>query len=245
MDLRRFIKSTIIDARKFFRMFRNLDREAIAAHYLKGDGIEIGALHNPLKLPRGAHARYVDRMSREDLRRQYPELASRDLVPVDIIDDGERLSKIADGSQDFVVANHFLEHCENPLQTLTELVRVLGPGGILFMCVPDKRYTFDAPRSVTPFDHIEQDLREGPAWYRTKHFKDWVEHVEHIADPAGIAKRTDELIAQNYSIHYHVWTLEDLVDLVRRAPQVLNLSYNIECIQMGEGEVVLVLRKPV
>ena len=112
------------------------------------------------------------------------------------------------------------------------------------MCIPDKRYTFDAPRSVTPFEHIEKDFREGPAWHRTEHFKDWVEHVEHIADPAGIAKRADELVAQDYSIHYHVWTMNDLVDLLRRAPRVLNVRYDIECLQMGDGEVVVVLRKP-
>ncbi len=96
MDLRRRIKSAIVDARKFLRMFRGLDREAIAAHYLRGEGIEIGALHNPLRLPRAAHVRYVDRMSREDLRKHYPELSRRDLVPVDIIDDGERLSTLQD-----------------------------------------------------------------------------------------------------------------------------------------------------
>lgn len=245
MDIRRLIKSAIVDSRKFFRMFRQLDREAIASHYLRGDGIEIGALHNPLRLPGTARVRYLDRMSREDLRSHYPELARRSLVPVHIIDDGERLPAVADASQDFIIGNHFFEHCENPLNTLVQLMRVLRPGGILFMCIPDKRYTFDAPRETTPFDHVVRDFQEGPAWHRVEHFRDWVKHVEYKSDPREAEERTQELLAQGYSIHFHVWTLEDLVDLFRRAPGVVGVRYGIECIQKGDGEAVVVLRKPV
>jgi hypothetical protein len=40
-----------------------IDRQMLAYEYLCGNGIEIGALHNPLRVPRRAHVRYVDRMS--------------------------------------------------------------------------------------------------------------------------------------------------------------------------------------
>lgn len=46
-----------------------------------------------------------------DLREHYSELSSLDLVIVDIICDGEKLEKIENDSQDFVIANHFFEHC--------------------------------------------------------------------------------------------------------------------------------------
>ncbi len=242
MELRQLTKSAIVDVRKFFRMFRRLDREALAAHYLRGAGLEIGALHNPLRVPRGVHVRYVDRMTREDLRTHYPELANRALVHVDIVDDGERLTSVQDASQDFVIANHFFEHCEDPLRTLTHLLRVLRPGGVLFMCVPDKRFTFDATRSVTPFAHIARDYAEGPAWSRAAHFLEWVTHVEHVADPVAAGARAQQLMAQGYSIHYHVWTLEDLMDLLRKAPDVTGLRYGVECMILGDGETVVVLR---
>jgi SAM-dependent methyltransferase len=244
MELRQVIKSAIVDSRKFFRMFRHLDREALAAHYLRGAGLEIGALHNPLRVLRGVRVRYVDRMTREDLRRHYPELAKRALVRVDVVDDGERLTTVHDSSQDFVIANHFFEHCEDPLRTLTQLLRVLRPGGVLFMCVPDKRFTFDASRDVTPFAHIARDYAEGPAWSRAAHFEQWVTHVEHVVEPAAASARAKELMAQGYSIHYHVWTLEDLMDLLRRAPGVTGLRYGVECIILGDGETIVVLRKP-
>ena len=120
------------------------DRIAVAKKFITGAGIEIGALHSPLPLPPDAKARYVDRMAVPDLRRQYPELNALNLVDIDIIDDGERLDSIRDATQDFVIANHFIEHCQNPLLALRNMLRVLKPGGILYLAIPDKRFTFDA-----------------------------------------------------------------------------------------------------
>ncbi len=141
--LRQTIHKLGLDVRRFVNLFRWLDREAVASHYLKGTGIEIGALHNPLKVSSSAKIKYVDRMPVAELRKQYPELASKDLVEADIIDNGEKLATVANASQDFVIANHFIEHCENPIDALKNLARVLKKDGIIYMCVPDKRYTFD------------------------------------------------------------------------------------------------------
>jgi hypothetical protein len=89
-----------------------------------------------------------------------------------------------------------------------------------------------------------RDYREGPAWCREEHFRDWTRHVEHVAAAAAVERRSKELLAQGYSIHYHVWTLEDLVDLFRKAPEVNGAKYDLECVQKGDGEAVVVLRKP-
>lgn len=42
-------------------------RDAVAATYLKGNGIEIGALHNPLKVSEKVRVRYLDQMTVGDL----------------------------------------------------------------------------------------------------------------------------------------------------------------------------------
>src|SRR5881396_3838492 len=125
-------------------------RDVIGAVYLRGHGVEIGAAHQALNVPSSARVTYVDRMSADDLRKTYPELGDLPLAHVNIIDNGETLTSIGDGTQDFVIANHFLEHCENPIQTLQSLFRVTKPGGIVFMAIPDKRYTFDVDRPCTP-----------------------------------------------------------------------------------------------
>jgi predicted SAM-dependent methyltransferase len=243
MDIRRVLKSLTVDGRKMLRMFRSLDREAIAAHVIAGHGIEIGGLHNPLRVPKGVRVRYVDRMSVQDLRTQYPELAAKALTTVDIVDNGETLSTLPDASEDFIIANHFLEHCEDPLHALLAHQRVVKPGGVMFLCVPDKRYTFDQERELTSYEHILRDFHEGPLWSRRDHVRDWVKHVEHIDDPREQELRTDKLLAEAYSVHYHVWTFETLVSMMLRAREDVGLAVDFESFLLTDGEVIMVLRR--
>jgi SAM-dependent methyltransferase len=46
----------------------------------------------------------------------------------------------ADGSFDIVTAKHTLEHVESPMEGLREIHRVLRPGGVAFIVVPDAAY---------------------------------------------------------------------------------------------------------
>ena len=117
-------------------------RAALAARFLSGRGIEIGALDCPLPLPACASARYVDRADATELRRLYPELAESELVNPDVIENGETLSSFAADSLDFIIANHMLEHCENPLGTLRNHLRVVRPGGILYYAIPNRIHSF-------------------------------------------------------------------------------------------------------
>ena len=100
-------------------------RNVLADTFLAGEGIEIGGLHIPLRVPRSVRLRYVDRMPAAELRRQYPELANEKLVPIHIIDDGERLATFEDDSQDFIIANHFIEHTQDPIGTIKRFLQVL------------------------------------------------------------------------------------------------------------------------
>ena len=51
------------------------------ARWLHGNGIEIGALHRPLDVPRTAHVTYVDRLPEPVLRSHYPELSGEAFAP--------------------------------------------------------------------------------------------------------------------------------------------------------------------
>ncbi len=96
---------------------RKTTREDVALRFLRGEGIEIGALDFPLWLPRGARVRYVDYLDAAGLREAHDSTLreGRPLVTPDVVDDGARLASFADGSLDFVVANHMLEHVEDPI----------------------------------------------------------------------------------------------------------------------------------
>jgi hypothetical protein len=112
-------------------------RRELAAELLRDSGLEIGALHLPMVLPAGVGVRYVDRMTVAKLRAHCPELDDRDLAPVYVVVDGQLLSTIAPESVAFIVANHFLEHCEDPIETIKTHLGKLRPAGVLFYAVPD------------------------------------------------------------------------------------------------------------
>ena len=65
---------------------------------------------------------------------------------------------LPDGSQDFIIANHLLEHVADPIGALEEWYRLLRPDGILFLALPDKRVTFDKDRPRTTLDHVRAIL---------------------------------------------------------------------------------------
>src|SRR5947209_3908422 len=219
---------------------RRFGRPDVARAYLRGRGIEIGALHRPLRVPHAVRVSYLDRLPREELYRQYPNLAGHDLVPVDIVDDAERLARVADASQDFVIANHFLEHCQDPIGTLLHFFRVLRDQGILFLTVPDKRYTFDRDRPVTPLEHLLADHGGGTELSKREHVSEFARLVLKV-DPEEVQREVDRLLATDFSIHYHVWTQTELMELLLELRQ--RVPFEIELFLRRAYEVLMVLRK--
>jgi SAM-dependent methyltransferase len=219
------------------------ERRQLAASRLRGHGLEIGALHRPLPVPDGTVVRYVDRLDVAGLREQYPELVGEPLVEVDILDDGERLDSVADGSQAFVIANHFLEHCEDPIGALGTLLRVTRPGGHVYLAVPDKRHTFDVRRPVTTIDHLRRDHTEGPAWSRAGHYEEYARLVDGIADEAAAREHARRLQERAYSIHFHVWTTADLLRFVLWAGDTFALPFELDLAVRNAEETILLLER--
>ncbi|MGA9770105.1 MAG: methyltransferase domain-containing protein [Blastocatellia bacterium] len=218
-----------------------LDRELLAESFIRGRGVEIGALHMPLRVPRSAKVKYVDRLSVDDLRKHYPELNDKNIVNVDIIANGEQLETIDDSTQDFVIANHFIEHCQNPVGALINMFRVLKPGGVLYLAIPDKRYSFDVDRPRTPLAHLMRDYREGPEWSRRQHFEEWTRLVNKVRDDQAAEEEIARNMSRDYSIHYHVWTQADMMELIVAMRQMV--SFDVELFLRHEAEAIFILRK--
>lgn len=217
-------------------------RWRLARRYLHGDGLEIGALHCPLRVPSGVTVQYLDRMDLAALHRHYPELPVQKLVKVDVIDDGETLASRPDSSADFIIANHFIEHTEDPLETLASHLRVLRPGGVIYLAVPDRRRTFDARRAPTPLEHIVQDHAEGPARSRRTHQEEWARLVENVS-ASEVPARVHALEQDNYSIHFHVWAPWEFRALLDYAREEGKLPFAIEALQGNGHEFIAVLRR--
>jgi len=217
----------------------SLDRVYLANQYLSGSGLEIGALHHPLPVHATVRVRYVDRMGEAELRRHYPELQEQHFVPIDIVDNGETLSLVNDASQDFVIANHFLEHCEDPISTLGTFFRVLRPGGIVYLAIPEKTSTFDRDRPVTPLEHFWEDHRSGPQHSRWAHYREWAELVDKRCD--DLETHALRLLNKNYSIHFHVWDQSSWLLFLHSMQQTF--GFHIEVMLRHGVEIINVLRK--
>ncbi len=219
------------------------ERRRLSRKHLVGEGVEVGALHHPMELGERARVRYVDRMDVEGLRAHYPELRAYDLVPVDVVDDGEKLGTLPDGSLDFVVANHFLEHTENPLGTIRNHLSKVKVDGVAYFAIPNRDHSFDRERALTPFDHLVRDDVEGPAWSRFDHFREWARYVERIDDPQAIEAQARRLAEANYSIHFHVWDANSFADFLDRACIHLGGSFEVREFALNQTEVIAVLAR--
>lgn len=194
-------------------------------HYIHGEGIEIGALQNPLPVPsKQATVKYVDYKTTEELRRSYPELKSLNLVHIDYIGSAEDLSNISSDSQDFVILNHVFEHLINPIKSLSEFSRVLKKWWIVYLTVPEKTRTFDSNRPRTLLEHMIEDYQNPSSERDYQHFREfaWIRY----SNPEDIENEAKRLFDENYSIHYHVFIEEDVVNLITWANQhwVTNLT---------------------
>jgi len=229
--------------------FSKMDRMGIAANYVRGQGIEIGALNYPLEVPKGVVVKYVDRISAEEHAQIFTNMPLKDMVKVDILDDGETLKKVPDASQDFVIANHFIEHCQNPVMTIENILRVLRKSGVIFMAIPDKRYTFDIDRQLTPMEHFKRDYEEGPAWSEQGHYEEFVRKTEWSKDAKSdedIQKVIRHLKDINFSIHFHVWSHSTMIDFFQMLRNDLEFPLEIELSvapHHGGNESVFVIRK--
>jgi SAM-dependent methyltransferase len=237
-DLRRLVKKVVAPLRQY------LGRLTIVDRHLRGHGLEIGALQDPIPLPRGAHARYVDIAPTAELRRTHPRKARRHLVDVDIVDDGERLATVADASQDFVASNHFLEHCEDPIGALRNMLRVVRPGGSVYLSVPDKRHTFDRRRPATTLAHLERDHEYGPAESRQGHYEEVVRLAMGLANDAAVLEAVAGLTASKFRIHFHCWSQTEFLELVCALQRRPNFpAFEVREFVANEAEMVIVLRR--
>jgi SAM-dependent methyltransferase len=214
----------------------------VARGWLRGRGLEIGALDAPFPLPSSAAATYVDRLPVAELRHHYPEIAADALVAVDVVDDAETLQTIASSSQDFVIASHVLEHCEDALAALASWVRVLKPGGAAVVVVPDKRFTFDAGRPTTSLAHLVADHAEGAGRSREQHYLEWVTLVEGVAADRA-RQRAGELQQSGYRIHFHVWDLAAFAELLAHCAGPGGLPARVARLSRNRSENVALLVK--
>jgi SAM-dependent methyltransferase len=145
--------------------------------------------------------------------------------------EASELSQIPEGTYDFLLAAHVLEHVANPLRALAEWRRVLAPRGALLVIVPDQRGTFDHLRAPTTFEHVEADFRNNTTEGDLTHVDEILASHDLALDPgAGSIEQFRQRCLNNAAVralHHHVFVPEVLVRMFSRV-QMRVLSVAIE-----------------
>ena len=156
----------------------------LAHSYLDGlQGLEIGgSAHNPF----GLNTQNVDYCAEPDttFKKEEIKLCGKALR-VDIVAPGDALP-VPDSSQDFVISSHVIEHFFDPIKALEEWLRVVVPGGYVFIIAPHKERTFDKDLARTTLSELID------------------RHTGKIAKPP-----------MDSHAHYSVWITEDFLELCR------------------------------
>ena len=178
-------------------------RADVAAEYISGSGIEIGAGANPQLLPPGASCLYFDKSNAAHLSEQF----GADIrYPVHHI--SEIRARFPDGA-DFLIAHNVLEHIHGEIAALIEWHSYVRDGGVIVLSVPLRDHTNgDSRRLSTPISHLIEDyvLKRGPASYEARehsysfclgwdadevarawHYLDRKEFVNYVLDQAHFA----------------------------------------------------------
>jgi len=184
-------------------------RDWLGRRLLRGEGIEIGAQYVPVEVdPWKASVEYVDAVPNEYLSDRY-RLGDKKLVPLAHVVEGVELTPYPDGSKDFLVANHVLEHIDDPVGAVVEWLRVLRPGGMLFLSVPNYRGNgFDFRRKPTTRDHFLLD-RSDPDGRPLRNFEHYCEMAQTMwdlpADDPQIRQTAQVWTDAGDRHHYHVF----------------------------------------
>lgn len=176
---------------------------------LRGEGVEIGAFEHPAKVPRGCRVRYADVLTPEQAAELFPEIDATRLVRPDLLVDldADGLAAIPDGSLDFVIACHVIEHVANPGRLVAEMVRVTRPGGHVVIAAPDRDFTFDRRRVETPLATLERYYREGRPPVGPEDYREMIEAVHPELLGRGEAEMRVALASfHRRREHLSVWT---------------------------------------
>jgi len=128
------------------------------------------------------------------------------------------LSMVGSKMYDFVLSCHSIEHTANPIQALTEWMRVLKEDGRVLLVVPHKEGSFDHRRSVTALSHLLEDFKNNTKEEDMTHLseilrlhdidRDW-----GVPDAKAFEQRARQN-PQNRCLHQHVFNTQLVLEIV-------------------------------
>lgn len=220
----------------------------ISSNILIGEGLEIGALHNPSPIPINCKCYYLDVENKTKLSLLFPEIEGQNIIDPNYIGDINKSSviDIAHRTFDFIIANHILEHLSNPIQAFLNIWAGLEDEGYFMLSIPDKRYTFDRNRQLTSFNHLLAEFFMDESEISDDHY---IEALEHIHPEVFENKESFINALRSFRSrreHVHVWDSFSFQDHLLRILTIFQLNANILIESLGDQnnlEYFVVIKK--
>jgi SAM-dependent methyltransferase len=232
------------------------------------NGLEIGPLDKPIVTKKDGPIKYLDYMSKEELIARHSNAVDpNNVVEVDYVNDSHKtLSETIQEQFDYVIACHVIEHIPNMIAWLNDVYKILKDGGYLYLAIPDKRYTFDIVRPVTPLAHFINDYYQN---VKTANFDHVFEHIylkrnvksgdvwnNRVADKINVKRFSAEEAYQRTlyemepgkypDVHCHVFISQGFLDIINTLIEMKLIAYTVykfEDVSKPYNEFILILKK--
>jgi len=109
--------------------------------------------------------------------------------------------------QDFVISSHVIEHFYDPIATVLEWLRVVRPGGYVFIIAPHKERTFDVDRPRTPLselidrhEHPNRTLLDDHRHYSVWVMEDFLEMCAHMNWTVVAKEDVDDKVGNGFTV---------------------------------------------
>ncbi|MCB0346903.1 MAG: methyltransferase domain-containing protein [Bdellovibrionales bacterium] len=184
------------------------------AKQLQGHGLEVGPMDRPLPRHPGSSVDYLDRWSVEQHKRSGAVQSKRLLVQPHKIDDVEELLSVRDGSYDFAAAACVLEQVRSPIRAIASLLRVVKPGGSVYLVFSDGSLITGCRRKICTLEHAVLDFNEPSVVRDFEHFLDYVVKERGLRG-VGALEAADEIAAENPPVELHRFAPDLTLEILR------------------------------
>ncbi len=213
---------------------------ALATKYLQDlHGIEIGAsTQNSFDLPRSINVDFSDEQGGLWQQKSCPPAI------VNLVASGDDLP-FKDGTLDYVVSAHVIEHFFDPVKALREWHRVIRPGGYIFIIAPHRDRTFDKHRDVTPVAELIDRSTGRIA------ISDYLRPLDPgspspqklVRDRQARPAPGWERFREDDHHHWSAWRTADFVALVERLGYTIVETQDVDD-KYGNGFTVVIRKEP-
>ncbi|MEZ6038711.1 MAG: methyltransferase type 11, partial [Planctomycetota bacterium] len=96
----------------------------------------------------------------------------------------------------------------------------------------------------TTLEHLLKDHEQGPEWSRQSHYDEVVRLGIKVEGETAIAAKVEELVAQDFRIHFHCWSQTEFLQLLCALQQRPGYPpFDVVEFVANEREMIVVLRR--